>query len=88
MSDFQLIPGRNVQEYQLDGDLLFRYDDEDHIAADVYVESDFHFPAHFSIQVVTTKNKTFVFDANSHGTWPLIAKRLHERHQAMLRSKQ
>lgn len=83
MPDFNLIPGRTVQEYEIQGDILFRHHDEDHVAADLYVESDYHYPNQYAIQIVTTTNKTFIFDANASGTWPPVAQRLFERHQKM-----
>jgi len=85
MPDFQLIPGRNVQEYNLTGDLHFRHEDEDHVAENIYVESDYHFPNHFLVQVVTTKNKIITWDAHSHATLPPIAKRVIDQHRAMHR---
>lgn len=84
MSDFQLIPGRNVQEYDFTGELHFRHDDESHEAADIYIESDPQFPQHFAVQIITTKNKTITFDANSHGTWPPVAQRIYEQHRRVL----
>ena len=85
MPDFKLIPGRHVQEYYFTGDLHFRHEDEDHVAADVYIESDPHFPQHFAVQIITTDNKTITFDANSHGNWPPVAQRIYEQHRSMNR---
>ena len=85
MPDFQLIPGRHVQEYDFTGHILFRHEDEEHVAEDIYVESDPHFPAHFAVQIVTTANKVFTFQANSHGTLPPVAKRIIDHHRAMHR---
>jgi len=88
VTSFRLIPGRNVQEYEIDGDLRFRFENKDYVAADVYIESDFYQPQYAAVEIITTCNQQFVFDANTTGDWPLVAKRIYEQHTALVRGKQ
>lgn len=83
MSDYQLTPGRVVYEYTVDGHASFKHDDEHYVAEDVYFEADPHYPEYVACQIVTTCNKAFTFNGNSHGNWPRIAQRLYDQHQKL-----
>ena len=83
MSDLQLVPGRVVYEYAVQGDAVFKHNDKEYVAEDVYFEADYFYPAHVSCQIITTCNKSITFQGNSHGSWPRVAQRLFDHHQKM-----
>lgn len=81
----ELIPGRIVYSYQVSGPCFFAYDGAQVEAVEFYVESDFHYPEQFACQIITTCQKSIIYEGENHGTWPVVARRLYRMHTSALR---